>query len=819
MAICVNYHSIQITMFNNYLKTAIRSLLRHRFFSAINIFGLAVSMTICMAIMMLVADQMTYDRFNTNRHRIYRVTSQLLNPDGKVEGNITSTSAHPLGEELKNNYTGIEKVVRIKRGFGNPWIEFDQNVNIPLSGYFADPEFFEIFQYEFEYGDVATALKEPYSVVLTHKAARKLFKDENPVGQTIKVGDKGVYTVTGVLKESNKKSHIVFEAIASMATVKSLEADGTFGKDSENWHNYWMTWTYVLIEDGKSASDITPHLDKIFKKYIEPNTKPDINKAKFQLQSLMNITPGPLLNNPIGPFLPWMFIYFLGGLAALVMLTSCFNFTNLSIARSLTRAKEIGIRKATGAMRWQIFTQFLSEAVLTAFLALAIAVVLVLVLKPVMLQLNFARVMKWDLEANLFVYAAFAVFALVVGILAGLFPAIVLSGFQPIKVLKNMSNVRLFSKMGLRKALLVSQFTLSLIFILSVMVVFKQLNYFTQADLGFQSENQITVRLNSAKPIPLKTELLKHPNIVSVSASSHVPAAGSSYSTGFKKTLDEKDWTSVYYYSVDEDYINNMKLQLIAGRNFDEAAGESNKNFILVNEQTLDAFHYANATEALGQELIMSDDSSKVQIIGVVKNYNHALLMEKLEPMALRHNPGELNILQVAYTGNFDQASKTIEDAWATVNPVMKVDYKSMKEEIETIYNIFFGDLVKVVGVVAFLAIMISCLGLLGMATYTTETRIKEISIRKVLGSSSSSLVILLSKGFLSMIGLAVLIGVPAAYYLNNFWLELMAFHISVDIAVILPGVLILILFGVITIGSQTIRATFVKPVDNLKSE
>ncbi len=621
------------------------------------------------------------------------------------------------------------------------------------------------------------------------------------------------------MKETNKKSHIVFEALASMATVKSLEADGTFGKDSEDWYNYWMTWTYVLIEEGKSVADIESHVDKIFKKYIEPNKKPDINKAKLQFQPLMNITPGPFLNNPIGPFLPWIFIYILGGLAALVMLTSCFNFTNLSIARSLTRAKEVGIRKATGAMRWQIFTQFLSEAVLTAFLALAIAMVLVLALRPVMLQLNFARMMKWDLEANLFVYAAFAVFALVVGILAGLFPAIVLSGFQPIKVLKNISNVRLFSKMGLRKALLVSQFTLSLIFILSVIVVYKQLNYFTHTDLGFESANQITVRLNNTKPSPLKNELLKLGNIVSVSAASHLPAAGSSYSMGFKKDLAEKDWTSMYYFFVDEDYINNVKLSLIAGRNFDEEAGESNKNFIVVNEEMLKAFHYGNATEALGQELIINEDSSKVQIIGVVKNYNHQLLMDKLEPMALRYNPGELHILQVKYSGSFEQASKTIEAVWAAVNPVMKVDYKSMKEEIETIYNIFFGDLVKVVGVVAFLAIMISCLGLLGMATYSTETRIKEISIRMVLGSSSSSLVILLSKGFLTMIGLAILIGVPAAYYLNNYWLELMAFHTSVDMTVIAPGVLVLIFFGVITIGSQTIRATYVKPVDNLKSE
>ena len=359
--------------------------------------------------------------------------------------------------------------------------------------------------------------------------------------------------------------------------------------------------------------------------------------------------------------------------------------------------------------------------------------------------------------------------------------------------------------MGLRKALLVSQFTLSLIFILSVLIVFKQLKYFVNADLGFQSENQITVRLNNTNAAALKVELLKRPNIATVSASSHVPAAGSSNSMGFKKNLSEKDWTSIYYFSVDEDYLSNMKLHLIAGRNFDASAGESNKNFVLMNEESLTALHYANPTEALGQELILDSDSSKVEIIGVLKSYRHRLLFDKQEPMALRYNTGDLDILQVAYTGSFDEASKTIESAWAIVNPVLKVDYKSMKEEIETIYNIFFGDLVKVVGVVAFLAILISCMGLLGMATYSTETRIKEISIRKVLGSSSTALVLLLSKGFLSMIGIAILIGVPAAYFINNLWLELIAYHTTMEFNEIGIGVLILILFSMLTIGSQTI--------------
>jgi putative ABC transport system permease protein len=327
------------------------------------------------------------------------------------------------------------------------------------------------------------------------------------------------------------------------------------------------------------------------------------------------------------------------------------------------------------------------------------------------------------------------------------------------------------------------------------------------------------IRLNGTKPELLKTELLKHANVVTVSASSHVPAAGSTYGMGFKKSLEEKNWMNVSYYAVDEDYISNMKLTLLAGRNFEAAAGESNKNFIIVNEEALKTFYYANATEALGQELIMDTDSIKVQIIGVLKNYNHQLLMQKLEPMVLRYNPSELSILQVEYTGTFAQTANTIETAWAAVNPAMKVDYKSMKEEIETIYKIFFGDIVKVVGVVAFLAIMISCLGLLGMATYATETRIKEISIRKVLGSSSSALIVLLSKGFLAMLGIAVAIGLPAAFFINNLWLEMIAYHVTMDWTVMVTGVLVLIFFGVLTVGSQTIRATYVKPVENLKSE
>jgi putative ABC transport system permease protein len=524
-------------------------------------------------------------------------------------------------------------------------------------------------------------------------------------------------------------------------------------------------------------------------------------------------------NNSIGPLLPWFFIYFLGGLALIILLTSCFNFTNLSIARSLTRAREIGVRKVTGAMRWQIFSQFITESVLVALLALVLALAMMVFLKPLILQLNLAHIFRWDLQINEMVVVVFIVFATVVGILAGLFPALVLSGFQPVKVLKSLNNLKLFSRMGLRKALLVSQFTLSLFFILTLIVIYNQLTLFINQDHGFNMRSNILVRLNNTPADALKNELLKYNNITSVSAASHVPAAGTSFGAGFKKKLDDAEWTNLDYFLVDENYVENMGIKLLAGSFFTQERKEANKDFIVINQAAARAFHFETDFDAIDQEVIMEHDSSRRTIIGVVQNYNHNDLIRAIEPMALMYNPTEYGLLQVAYAGQYTDAAASIEKAWASVNPGMKVDYKEVEDEINQYYEIIFGDIVSVLGMISILAILISCLGLLGMATYATESRIKEISVRKILGSTNSSLVLLLSRGFLSMLAIAIVLGVPAAYFLNNLWLNYIAYHTTLGVGSISLGVLILVVFGVLTIGSQTIRATFVKPVDNLKSE
>jgi len=808
-------------MFKNYFKTAVRSLLRHRFFSAINIFGLAIAMSISMVIIMLVADQLRSDRFNSKRDRIYRVVTEQVDANGVADGSQkNATASLPIRDELLENYPGIEKAVRIKRGFGNHWLELEHhNVNIPLAGFYADPEVFELFEYEFQYGDPASALKEPYSVVLTRKAANKLFKEENPVGQTIKVGGAGTYTVTGVLKETSEKSHIVFEALASISTIKSRETPENYQREMESWTDFWNGWTYLLLAPDKSPADIQVHLDKIYDQHIAVIKDPDTYKMRYSLQAMSEITPGPLMNNEIGPILPWIFVYTLSGLAFIILLTSCFNFTNLSIARSLTRAREIGVRKVTGAARWQIFIQFLLESVVVAVVALFIAVVIVFLIEPLILQLNFAQIFRWNLESNVLVYSLFFVFAVVVGTLAGFFPAVVLSGFNPVSVLKGLSNVKLFSRMGLRRVLLVSQFTLSLFFILSAIILNNQLNLFVSKEYGFNMNHNISLTLNNTSAQLLKTELLRYNNIQHVSGASHIPSAGISNSRSFKKDATEKDWTSLGYFAVDEDYVKNMELTLISGKFFTPEQHATNKNYVVINEEAVKKFQYASAIDAVGQQLIMQHDSLPVTILGVVKNYNHRDLTQHISPLALMYDTAQFSVLQIQYSGTFENASASIDKAWAAVNPGLKVDYKEVDSEIKKFYNMVFGDMVRILGVIAGLAIMISCLGLLGMATYTTETRIKEISIRKILGSDSTSLILLLSRSFLSMLGISVLIGAPAAYFINNLWLELIAYHTTIDFAVMMTGVSCLLLFGAITVGSQTVRAIFINPVDNLKNE
>jgi putative ABC transport system permease protein len=804
-------------MFKNYCKIAWRNVCRYRFFSIINIFGLAMSMSVCLGVVMLVADQYMYDGHNTRRDRIYRIESRNLNPDGSTAGNEYATSPQPFAPWLIEHYTGVEQAVRLRRGFGNSWMDMPgQDVNIPLHGFFADANVLDFFQYELEEGDPRTALVNPYSVVLTRKAAKKLFSLDHPIGEVIDMGPIGIYTVTGILKETENKSHIVFEALASYASIKSLESKGVFQASDGDWGSGTSGWVYLLLKPSHEPGAVEHQLAALVRE--RGAVHEEEGKKDYSLTALTAITPGTFINNPIGPFMPMIFVYFFGGLALLVMIASCFNYTNLSIARSLTRAREIGVRKSNGAARRHIFFQFISEAIVVALLALVMALVLLLLVKPFILNLRFARMLHWDMEGNIYVYGIFVVFSILAGLLAGFFPAVVMSGFRPVQVLKNAAGLKLFSRNGLRRTLVVVQFSLSIIFIVSATVLYNQLQLFMTADHGFDMTNTINVRVGRASPLTLQQELTTHANIVGTAAASHVPATGVSYGAELKRNLSDAEPTSLDYFMVDEHYLTTLQIPLVAGDNFTPGAVEHNNASIVLNEEAVKQLHFASPQDAVGETVYLGD-SSQVRVIGVVRNYNHEMMVIKLTPMALRYDTSQLRIVHVRYTGDYEAAASSIAAAWAKVHPSRKIDYIGFRDEVEKTYQLLFGDLTNIVGVIAFLAIMISCLGLLGMATYSIETRLKEISIRKVLGANGATLLLLLSKGFLLLLLIALAIAIPAAWFLNEQWLQLLAYRIPIGAKVIGFSTATVVVLGGLTIGSQALRAVRTAPLEHLGRE
>ncbi len=796
-------------MLYNYLKIAIRNVLKHRLFSFINVFGLSFSLATAVIIIMLLADQYSYDAFNSDADRIYRINHTRSDIDNIIAG--MATSPMPLGEELMANYPGVDGFTRLYRGFGNDWIKLMQDVNIPLSGFFADPNVFEMFQYELEFGDPQTALLEPYSVVITKATADKLFRQDNPIGEVIEVGELGSYKITGVLKPLKGKSHIKFDGLASIASVPSLVRRDVLSTSLDQWTDRNRGWTYIKLQNGSDISSVEESLANISHQQYDDIENMD---ATFYLQNIREINPGPLMGNQIGPGMPMVMVWFLVGLAFVVIISSTFNYTNLSIARSLGRAREVGVRKIFGAIRRQIFLQFLIESVVVAFLAFGFSIVIVHFLRPVFLNLNFSQLLDFDLQQSTQVYALSLGFALIVGALAGVLPASFHSSVKAIQGLKKLSGVKVFSRMGLRRFLIVLQFSLSLFLVITVRLIYDQMSYMMDKEYGFNSDNNVVIQLRDSPRDLLITELEKYPSLQSVASAGFTPASGTS-STNHVEVGDEDLEFNFHY--VDENYMDNMDLRLLAGNNFNPTGYSKN---VILNQQAVEKLGYETNIDAVGQVIKMRDDSVQLQVIGVVEDYHHETLFSEIKPLILQYDPEQFNILQVKInSGNYQIAIEDIEKAWASVNPSLQIEYKLLSEEIAFFAEMMFGDMTKIIAFISFLAIVISCLGLLGMVVFSTQSRIREVSIRKVLGASSKLLVMLLSRGFLIMLSIAILITTPLAWLINDFWLNFIAYRVEIGWDVLVFSVFVVASLGIIVIGSQTLRTANTNPVNTLRDE
>lgn len=815
-------------MFKNYLKVCLRSLLKNKTFSFINIFGLAVSMSICLLLILMLADQSQYDQFHEHKDRIYRIVSDRNN-----DPIMTATTPLPLGNTLQEEYPIVEKSVTLISGVGGE-ATYKQNT-MTMRGFFADSNMFDVFSFKLEKGNKHLVLKEPRSIVLTAEFSEKLFGSADPVGKVISFEDRGLlildvgpmdnqpvdwgeFTVTGVLAKRDYKSHLKFEALVSQSTMPSLIAEEKLEDRSDNWTNYFHCYTYALLKDGKEEEALQLALNDIAqRKYSEME---DYKEFALSTQKLSTITPGRFMSNFASFRLPIEVYYFLSFLALVIMVSACLNYTNLSIARSLTRTREIGIRKVTGATRGHLIWQFLGESIITALLALILAVLMLNIMKPAFMSLWINKYLNFNLSENIPIFIIFLLFAIAIGIFAGIIPSLHLSKFKPIQVLKGSEGGK-SGKLGLRKFLTVTQFVVSLFFIVSTILIFRQTKHYINFEYGFKTENIINVPLQGNDFELVSNELSTIPGVINVSACQYLPASGISVGSSLRVAGVEDDHIGMGSIFAHPNFIDNLGLEIVAGKNFNEYNTSKTEKTVIINESAVEKLGFEYANDAIGEIVEIKGVDQHVQIAGVVKNFRFRMpwIDENIGPFVFRNGPDHFSYVNVnVNTDDMRGLVNEIEKRWAEIDPVHQFEYSYFDEQMARSYQLL-TDVISIVGFFAFLSISIACLGLLGIATFTAERRVKEVGIRKVLGAGEFTIAFLLSKSFIKMLLISILIASPLVYFLNNMWLQNISNKIDYGFGTIFLGALIMLILGILTIGSQTLRASKANPADTLRME
>jgi putative ABC transport system permease protein len=797
-------------MIKNYFLTAFRNIFRYKGFSIINIFGLAISMSVCMLMIMVIIDQFKYDSFVQNKNNIYRVES--IDNMSKYSLRNFATTTFPLYTELTTNYDLIEDAIIIDNSFAGNGLY--NETKIPISGYFTNETFFSFLNYQLTDNSYPKPLSEPFSMVIKENIAEKYFGTENPIGKFIQIDSLGSFKITGIIKKPINKSQFQFEVLTSIQTMEILEKEKKIKGGQTDWERFYSSYLYIKTREGSETKTIEAALQKISKEKYRDNEKCNLT---FYLKPFKNIVPGDFIGNEIGLFLPKIFIIFLAGLALIIIISAAFNYTSLSMARSLLRAKEVGVRKTLGATRTQILIQFLSESVMIAFLALFFAFILLQFILPGFSGMKLMSLIQVSPEQDFSMYFWFFIFALVTGLISGILPALYISLFNPINVLKGNPNIKLLSKITLRKILLVTQFVFSMIFIISIIVIYRQMNHMVNAEMGFDRNFVYNVRLHKNNFEKVKNYYSQFPEITNISGASHVPGVGNIYDTEIRLNKEDEKQTA-HYFAVDENYLDVMGIKLIEGNNFKENLSSPNESFIIVDENTVSKLKLGSANDAIGKSILVGD-SGLVEISGVMKNYQYAAMFLPQRPLLLRYVPKEFRIAALRLDAGVNPAIiAKIKSEWKNIDKFNEFEGEFLDAEIRDYYS-YFEDIIYTVGFASILAIVIACLGLLGMATYSTQTRIKEIGIRKVFGATNKSVIILISRGYLKMFIIAAIIAGPLAYLINNAWIQYISNHAPFGFGTIFIGVFIIILFGMITIASQTLRASNTNPANSLRYE
>jgi putative ABC transport system permease protein len=800
-------------MIKNYFKTAWRNLWRSKVFSSINIMGLSIGLACCILMFLFIQNELSYDRFNVNAKNIYRIFS--IPVDGKEKKELAVTPA-PWAPLMKKDYPGIKEYVRLLRDekmvVGQPGERHFYEKDV----LYVDSTFFNVFSVDLERGDVKKALERPNSIVLTKEAAQKYFGDADPIGKTLEINSfVGIVNVevTAIAKQNPPSSHFQFNALISLQTLG----------DMSNFWAYHMFQSYVLLNDKSSAKEIEKKLIDFNNKYIANNPQAD-GKQHIYLQPLADIHLHSNMTGEIGVNSDIAYVYVFAGVAIFILLIACFNFTNLSTARSLSRAKEVGLRKVVGAEKRQLIKQFLGEAGFFAIISLGFALIVAYLVLPLFNQLS-ERQLSLSFTKNYSLGILLLLLILFVGLLAGIYPAVILSSFKPVEVLKGkIFKVR--KKLSFGRILVTLQFVVSIVLIAATILVSQQLNFLQNKKLGFDKENMVVItlpkNLDTTRLETFKASLINNPGIRAVAASQSIPGPIIPVNQVNDGNADLSKALSMQMLFTDADFVRTMKMKIIAGRDFSKDHPTDRTEAFILNEEAVKSSGWKSPADAIGktfQWVVPNAVLKSGKVIGVVQDFNITPLRTAVQPLVMHIVPIRFQYVYVRFdqskTGNvISTIEKTFKQFYANqsfeysfLDDTMAQMYKS-ERKLGTIFSYF-----------SFLAIFIACLGILGLSLYSIQQRVKEIGIRKVIGASVTGITTLLVKEFIQPVTLATLIAIPIVWYGMNKWLEDFAYRITISwwVFIIAGGVALFI--AILTTSIQAIKAAMANPVNSLRSE
>ena len=805
-------------MFKNYFKTALRNLLKNKFYSSINIIGLAVGLATCLLIFLYVTDELNYDKYNVNADRIYRVNNEI-----RFNGNYLDMAQTPplMGVTMLREMPQVQQYTRIN-WHGSFFIKKgSENIQEPRVAY-ADSTLFDVFTLPVIAGNARTALKDYHSLVITETVAKKYFNSTDVVGKTMLINDTSNYKITAVIKDLPKQSHFHFDFFVPM-----MENGGS---NDDNWlsENYN---TYILLKKNADVKQLEAQLNPLMDRRVGPQLQSVINISlndfkkggSYVRASLTPLTSIHLHSNKQSELDAngnAEYVYIFSGIALMILLIACVNFMNLSTARSSNRAKEVGVRKVLGSLKANLIQQFLTESFLISFIALILAVLITWLLLPYFNQLaekdiNVATLLQPTMLLSLIVLM------LIVGLLAGSYPAFFLSSFHPIDVLKGKLATG-FKRPWLRNSLVVFQFVISIILIFGTIVIYNQLNYIHNKDIGF-NRNQVVI-INHANTLgnqteTFKNELLQISGVQGATISGYLPVNynrnSSSYFT--TTTLDPGSAINVQAWTVDENYIPTLGLKITEGRNFSQQF-PTDSTGIIINEA---AAKFLATKDLLNKKIYTLDDIKTKKlldyhIIGVIKDFNFSSLRDVITPLIFFLGKDNGNISVRINSTDIPNEIAQIKNKWKAIAPSQPFDYSFMDEDFNKLYTTeqLTGHIFITFAV---LAILIACLGLFGLVTYAAEQRVRELGIRKVLGASVKSIASMLSTDFLKLVIISAAIAFPLAWFAMNKWLQGFAYRVNISWWVFVIAGVLALLIALVTVSFQSIKAAIANPVKSLR--